>query len=408
MKGSSTMTRAPSFASTDRTWSSAAKALVSCFSFSFALPLLLNFFLPRSAGAYAYNPHLKMLCNDVDFLTQKMRAGDTAVYVGGSIGEYILILANMFPTTKFVMYDHNLSNCIRKVKEEGSMPPNLHHREEVFSEKVAAQLLLQDSLKSSKLLLMSDLRNITRNAWGNEGQVAVTDDNVVNDLHLQENWVQLLRPRSAQLKFKLPYHGPSQYSYLKGDVKVQLFGKHSTSEVRLTVDAPADELQEYPRFLFDKQQHEDSMYHHNFVTRLQHTEAPNRIRISFDQNAAHHIFAQWKERALADASISGIKDAQERRDWVMKRICELDQTFDRSLGLRVSQQLRDDVLCFLHGSVAVVSKENTRKRMSLWKKNLKGKRDRNRKGMQQQQQQPRKLEEEEEEEEEDGEIRQPH
>lgn len=117
------------------------------------------------------------------------------------------------------------------------MPPNIQHRPDVFCEKVAAQLLLQDNLKSSRLLLMSDLRNITRNAWGQEGTVAVTDDNVVNDLHLQattpapfldlhgcrpdlsvcaqENWVQLLRPRSSQLKFKLPYHGPATFSYLK-------------------------------------------------------------------------------------------------------------------------------------------------------------------------------------------------
>lgn len=29
----------------------------------------------KGPGAYAYNPHLKMLCNDVDFLTQKAKAG---------------------------------------------------------------------------------------------------------------------------------------------------------------------------------------------------------------------------------------------------------------------------------------------------------------------------------------------
>lgn len=273
----------------------------------------------------------------------------------------------MFPSVNFVMYDHNLSNSVRKAKEENFMPRNLLHRDEVFSEKVAAQLLLQDSLRSKDLLLMSDLRNITRceaciraqplaktvpdmlaslrrNAWGNEGQVAVTDDNVVNDLHLQENWVQLLRPRSAQLKFKLPYHGSTQYSYLKGDVNAQLFGKHSTSEIRLTVDAPLDEMQQYPRFMYDKQTHEDSMYHHNFVTRLEHTNAPNRIRLSFDQHAAHHLFAQWKDRALADAGISGIRGEVERKAWVQSRIRELDQAFDRSLGLRMSEQLRSDVV----------------------------------------------------------------
>ena len=49
---------------------------------------------------------------------------------------------------------------------------------------VATRLLLKEKLDSSQSLLISDLRNITRNAWG-RGYVAVTDENVVNDLHLQ-------------------------------------------------------------------------------------------------------------------------------------------------------------------------------------------------------------------------------
>ena len=144
-----------------------------------------HFFSPAHAGAYAYNPHLKMLCNDVSFLTEKSKAGDTVIYVGGSVGAYVLLLANMFPTVKFVMYDHNLSNSVKKAKDNGFMPKNLSHLSEVFSEQVAAKMLLQGSASSENLLLMSDLRNITRNAWGQEGHVAVTDDNVINDLHLQ-------------------------------------------------------------------------------------------------------------------------------------------------------------------------------------------------------------------------------
>jgi hypothetical protein len=49
---------------------------------------------------------------------------------------------------------------------------------------VAARLLLKEKLNGNDSLLISDLRNITRNAWG-RGYVAVTDENVVNDLHLQ-------------------------------------------------------------------------------------------------------------------------------------------------------------------------------------------------------------------------------
>lgn len=156
----------------------------------------------------------------------------------------------------------------------------------------------------------------------------------------QENWVQLLRPRSAQLKFKLPYHGPSTYSYLKGDVYTQLFGKQSTSEVRLWVDAPANENTTYPRYLYNRQEHEQSLYHHNAVTRTQHMDASNRVRVSFDQHAAHDIFNTWKNRASEDVTLSGISDAQSRHQWIAGRIKELDNAFDRALGLRISHELR--------------------------------------------------------------------
>lgn len=125
---------------------------------------------------------------------------------------------------------------------------------------------------------------------------------------------------------------------------MQLFGKQSTSEVRLSVDAPLEEGQEFARCMYNRQDHEDILYHHNYKTRMEHAEATNRIRISFDQHAAHAIFAQWKERALQDADISGIQDPARRREWTVARIQELDHAFDRALGLRMSEQLRDDVL----------------------------------------------------------------
>ena len=139
------------------------------------------------AGPYAYNPHLKMLCNDVSFLTKKASAGDKVLYIGGSVGAYILLLARMFPSVNFSLYDHNMSNSVKKAKDEEFMPANLNHSPEVFSEQVAAKLLLLGGhgYDSKNLLLMSDLRNITRNAWGQQGHAAVTDDNVINDLHLQ-------------------------------------------------------------------------------------------------------------------------------------------------------------------------------------------------------------------------------
>ena len=85
------------------------------------------------------------------------------------------------------------------------------------------------------------------------------------------------------------------------------------------------EEEEYPRFLYNRQEHEDSLYHHNTVVRMEHLVSPSRaqhrIRMSFDQQAAHDIFGRWTERALVDdVSLSGIADEDRRHAWVASRI----------------------------------------------------------------------------------------
>ena len=136
------------------------------------------------AGPLAYNPHLKSLCSNISFLVDKCKPGDAVLYVGGSVSSYIFLLSKMFPTLQFKLFDHNVSNYLRKAKEDGTVPKNLEHYQEVFSDQVACRLLIKECLDGKDALLISDLRNITRNAWG-RGYVAVTDENVVNDLHLQ-------------------------------------------------------------------------------------------------------------------------------------------------------------------------------------------------------------------------------
>ena len=138
----------------------------------------------------------------------------------------------------------------------------------------------------------------------------------------------------------MPYHGSSAYSYLKGEVYFELFGNDTASETRLVIDAPEKEEDEYPRDMYIRQDYQDAMYYHNNVTRLQHLAATNRIRISYDQNTAHHIFSVWKDRALSDASISGISHQDQRREWVTARITVLDYLAGRALGLRVSEELK--------------------------------------------------------------------
>lgn len=93
------------------------------------------------AGTLAYNPHLKSLCSNISFLVAKCRPNDSVLYVGGSVSSYIFLLANMFPTLRFKLFDHNTSNFLKKAKEEGTVPVNLEHYQEVFSDQVCPKHL---------------------------------------------------------------------------------------------------------------------------------------------------------------------------------------------------------------------------------------------------------------------------
>lgn len=318
----------------------------------------------KDPGTLAYNPHLKALCSSITFLTEKCRAGDTVLYVGGSVSSYLFTLAKMFPTLKFKLFDHNTSNFLKRAKDEGIVPSNIQHYQEIFSDQVAARLLIKENLEAGDTLLISDLRNVTKNAWG-RGYVAVTDENVVNDLHLQvclffcvfdcffhgkepnsavakkqENWVQLIRPRSADLKFKLPYHGPSRYSFLHGQLQFQLFGKQSTSEARLIVDAPASPEDKYARVVYSRHVHDNCMYYHNFMTRLEHLDSASKIKLSYDQHMSHAILCEWMHRAFNDQNMSGIPDLEARKEWIGSIIKELHETYKQSLGLGLCSALQ--------------------------------------------------------------------
>ena len=75
--------------------------------------------LPRGTGTAAPtsattpqkgvpNSHtIRALTNDVAFLTEKGKAGDIVIYAGHGVGNHIVLVAKMFPTMQFIIYDGN-------------------------------------------------------------------------------------------------------------------------------------------------------------------------------------------------------------------------------------------------------------------------------------------------------------
>jgi hypothetical protein len=63
------------------------------------------------------------------------------------------------------------------------------------------------------------------------------EDAVVSDMQAQQRWLEIMQPRAALLKFRLPYsHDPHAGSaYADGQIQLPIFGGQTTSETRLLV-----------------------------------------------------------------------------------------------------------------------------------------------------------------------------
>ena len=69
-----------------------------------------------------------------------------------------------------------------------------------------------------KTLLMAETSNLSYSKDGSEPIFRDLD----KDLGNQDAWMHLLKPRSAMLKFCIPYHGGKQYSYLQGKLHLEV------------------------------------------------------------------------------------------------------------------------------------------------------------------------------------------
>lgn len=154
--------------------------------------------------------------------------------------------------------------------------------------------------------------------------------------------MQLIRPRSADLKFKLPYHGASCYSFLKGQLEFLFFSKQSTSEARLVVDTPpicaaasSVSEDEYPRHVYNRHVHDDCMFYHNFVTRMEHHTSSSKIKLSYDQHMGHEVLCEWVGFAKAASPVDDSTNL-----WISQTLQEIDALYNRSLGMSLCPALQ--------------------------------------------------------------------
>jgi hypothetical protein len=194
---------------------------------------------------------LKLLLSEIEFLSLYSDPDDVIVYIGGAPGVHISLLASLFTDLKFILFD------------PAEFDARLYNYDNI---EIRQQLFTSiDSLKyrGANVLLISDIRSADTDLE----ERSIIEEKIIQDMRLQESIYELLQPKKALLKFRLPYpHVPTiarfggKFNYLDGEVFIQAYARKRSSETRLV---PNGKKKDWDLF-----EYQNAMYDYNFRRRV--------------------------------------------------------------------------------------------------------------------------------------------
>jgi hypothetical protein len=152
------------------------------------------------------------------------------IYIGSAPGTHLLHLSVMFPKVKFILYDG--AKFDTKLKDYPDVF-EIHEGEDGFFTNEKCKLLKKRLTKENKenaILFVSDIRL-------EEKDSIKFENNIFRDMNLQQEWVKIIKPDIALLKFRMSYNMKSgdKLKYLKGKLLYGVWPKSLSGETRLLV-----------------------------------------------------------------------------------------------------------------------------------------------------------------------------
>eukprot|EP00927_Polykrikos_kofoidii_P060945 TRINITY_DN55843_c0_g1_i1.p1 TRINITY_DN55843_c0_g1~~TRINITY_DN55843_c0_g1_i1.p1 ORF type:complete len:418 (-),score=40.61 TRINITY_DN55843_c0_g1_i1:8-1237(-) len=167
----------------------------------------------------------KLFFAELEFLTELLHESQphVVVYAGAAPGGHLALLCSLFPEASFEAFD---PRSFDKALFGVGGPTNLRVHQECFTDAHAKQF----SRSEIPVLFVSDIRTAD---WQQQEEND-HDETLLADLQSQGQWVKLMRPRYAMLKFRLPYaNGVTEF--LDGEIRLPVWGPQTTTECRLIV-----------------------------------------------------------------------------------------------------------------------------------------------------------------------------
>jgi hypothetical protein len=111
-------------------------------------------------------------------------------------------------------------------------------RQDYFTDEFAKGVAAKAKSDGCETLFICDVRSMDNGHKEDDRETRVSAD-----MTWQQQWVRVLRPAAAMLKFRLPYATESKgdtetSTYLDGDVFLPVWGGRTTTETRLVVTDP--------------------------------------------------------------------------------------------------------------------------------------------------------------------------
>ena len=212
----------------------------------------LGFFEAKSKYAsetkYFHLGQLKLFFTEMFFLSKHGKPGNKVLYVGAANGYHIEKLAELFPELYFDLWDPGRF----EVKESA----NIKIYNQYFSNTDAKKY----TSEGANILFMCDIRTLKIAQFVKQKDEEAIDNLVADDMIMQADWVKIINPKYAYLKFRLPYTDITKFKYLKGTIYLQPYSPIST-ETRLMTN-------NYNTYIeYDSVEYDEKLAYFNFVTR---------------------------------------------------------------------------------------------------------------------------------------------
>jgi len=250
----------------------------------------------------------KLLLSEMEFITKEIDKMDTSkpmtiLYVGAAEGNHIYLMAKkLFPQFEYHLYDKR------------DFYPKLYELENIKIFKRYFDNNDAKRYKDKNLLFICDIRGLDIGKAKQKRNFETMNTIVLDDMKMQEEWYKIMKPKSALLKFRLPWF-PGKTRYLDGTIYFQVWQKLHSAESRLI---PNGETKYY-----DHTAYEQRMFYFNRHTRRKFYKHPYKFY--------GHCYDCKSETVILEEFLKKFRP-EIKKDKFDYELCKLGRTITESLS----------------------------------------------------------------------------